>query len=169
MRQQAGAPLRQDARSSRRDEILWRAAAALLVLALGACAGRTLPIASTSFAPSLGVDLSASTKDPSGLYYRDLHVGEGARVANGMLVSVRYIGWLVNGTPVDSTGNGPPVSFRINRGVVIQGWDKGVLGMRVGGRRQLIIPPALGYRARGSGPVPPDAILIFNIEVVSAR
>ena len=149
-----------------------RRLALLLPLALLACSGsdEVLTIEQTNFASSLGVDLAASTKTASGLYYRDVVVGSGAVVAAGQQLTVHYTGWLANGTQFDS--NGPadtPYPFQLGTGAVIQGWDLGVPGMRVGGRRQLIIPPALAYGANGYGPIPGNAILVFMVEVVSAH
>lgn len=124
---------------------------------------------STSFAPELQVDLPASTKSASGLYYRDIAPGAGPAIAPGQQVSVFYTGWLANGRQFDSNAGGSPISFRLGAREVIDGWDQGIAGMRVGGKRQLIIPAALGYGPDGSGPIPPNAILVFNVEVVSAR
>jgi FKBP-type peptidyl-prolyl cis-trans isomerase len=126
-------------------------------------------IETTSFAPELQVDLPGSTKSASGLYYRDIDPGTGPAVAPGQQVSVFYTGWLVNGLQFDSNAGGSPLSFRLGAREVIDGWDQGVAGMRVGGKRQLIIPAALGYGPSGSGPIPPNAILVFNVEVISAQ
>jgi peptidylprolyl isomerase len=145
---------------------------ALLLPLLAACA-REKPasgsIESASFAPSLEVNLAVSTKLPSGLYYRDLAPGTGPVVAAGQQVSALYTGWLTNGTQFDSNAGSAPFSFRVGAHEVIEGWDQGVVGMRVGGKRQLIIPPALGYGPAGSGPIPPNAILVFTVEVASAN
>jgi FKBP-type peptidyl-prolyl cis-trans isomerase FkpA len=127
-------------------------------------------IESATFAPALNVDLTASTKTASGLYYRDLTVGTGPEVATGQQVSVHYGGWLPNGALFDENVVGqPPLTFTPGAGGVIDGWEEGVVGMRVGGKRQLILPPALGYGAGGSGPIPPNAILVFTVEVVGVR
>ena len=127
------------------------------------------PIESTTFAASLNVDLGSSTKLPSGMYIKDIVVGTGAAVQAGQTLSMRYTGWLANGTQFDATGNGAPFTFRLGAGQVISGWDLGVAGMKVGGKRQLIITPALGYGASGTGPIPGNAILVFTVEVVSAQ
>jgi len=105
----------------------------------------------------------------SGLRYYDLAVGDGPIVQNGMQVTVHYSGWLTDGSQFDSSlDRGEPFSFVIGRGQLIPGWEEGVLGMRVGGRRQLVIPPDLGYGSQGAGGViPPDATLIFEVEVLS--
>jgi peptidylprolyl isomerase len=126
-------------------------------------------IESATFAPSLAVDLRASTKTPSGLYYRDLVVGTGAEVQPGSTVAVRYAGALPNGREFDANRSGDPFVFHPGRQEVIPGWDEGVVGMRVGGKRQLIVPAELGYGASGSGPIPPNAILVFTVEVVSVE
>jgi len=149
-----------------------RRLALLLPLTLAGCSGTnsTASIEATSFAPALGVDLAASTKTAAGLYYRDLVVGSGAVVSTGQQISVHYSGWLANGTQFDSNGAGQtPYSFHLGTGAVIQGWDLGVPGMNVGGRRQLIIPPGLGYGANDYGPIPGNSILVFSVEVVSAQ
>jgi peptidylprolyl isomerase len=144
------------------------------IIALSSC-GQPKPagpatIETTSFARSLGVDLSAMTKTPSGLYYRDLAVGNGPVVAAGNTVSVHYSGALPNGQGFDQNGpSDPPFVFQAGAKGVIDGWDEGVVGMRVGGRRQLVIPPALGYGAAGNGPIPPNAILVFTVEVVGVQ
>ena len=143
----------------------------LLLLGLG-CAdasGPSASIESTSFAPALQVDLPASTRLASGLYYRDIDPGSGPVVASGQLLSVFYTGWLANGQRFDGNVGGQPFAFRLGAREVIDGWDQGVAGMRVGGKRQLIIPPSLGYGQSGSGPIPPNAILVFTVEVVSAQ
>lgn len=127
------------------------------------------PIESSTFAASLNVDLPASTKLPSGMYIKDITVGTGALVSTGQTLSMRYTGYLTNGTQFDGTGSGAPFTFRLGAGQVISGWDQGVAGMRVGGKRQLIITPQLGYGVSGSGPIPGNAILVFTVEVVSAQ
>ena len=140
---------------------------ALLPVAFAACLSDAttttnfplVPIESTTFATSLNVSLAASTKTASGLYYRDLRVGTGVTIVAGQKLSVKYSGALANGSVFDSGTYG----FTIP-GQVIQGWNEGLLGMKVGGSRQLIIPPSLGYGATGSGPIPPNAVLVFTVE-----
>jgi len=123
-------------------------------------------IENTNFAPALGVDLAASTKTASGLWYRDLTVGGGALVPDdtGTSVTVRYTGYLRNGVQFDA-GTLPP--FVTGAGTVVEGFDQGVRGMRVGGRRQLIIPPSLGYGNASSGSIPPNSILVFVVDLLS--
>ena len=109
-----------------------------------------------------------STTTPSGLVYEELTVGEGAEAASGQRVTVHYTGWLTDGTKFDSSvDRGDPFVFNLGKGQVIKGWDEGVAGMKVGGRRKLTIPPSLGYGARGAGGViPPNATLTFEVELL---
>jgi FKBP-type peptidyl-prolyl cis-trans isomerase len=110
-----------------------------------------------------------------GLKYTDTKVGDGAEAEKGYIVSVQYTGWLYKngnkGAKFDSSlDRGKPITFKLGNGQVIKGWDEGVSGMKVGGKRTLIIPPNLAYGASGSGGViPPNATLIFDVELVSAR
>ena len=141
---------------------------------LAACSGtdntEAPTIEATTFAANLGVDLAASTKLSSGMYIRDMTVGTGAAVANGQQLSMRYTGWLANGSQFDSNVNGSPFGFRLGAGTVIEGWDLGIVGMKVGGRRQLIIPSSLGYGTHGAPPdIPPNAVLVFIVDVLSAQ
>jgi hypothetical protein len=122
-------------------------------------------IESATFEPALKVDLKASTKSASGLYYRDIVVGKGDAAVTGQQVSVKYVGSFSNGARFDE-GTYP---FRLGTHAVIPGWDEGVVGMRVGGKRQLIVPPDLGYGANGYGKIPPNAILVFTTELVSVQ
>jgi peptidylprolyl isomerase len=108
---------------------------------------------------------------PTQLVVKDLKTGTGAEAKPGDQVSVQYIGVLYdNGSKFDSSyDHGQPFSFKLGGGQVIQGWDQGVAGMKVGGRRELIIPPGLAYGARGQPPtIPPNATLVFVIDLVSA-
>jgi peptidylprolyl isomerase len=114
---------------------------------------------------------AAMTTTPSGLSYTDLVVGTGAQPRPGQSVTVHYTGTLTNGAKFDSSRDrNEPFTFTIGQGQVIKGWDEGVAGMKVGGRRQLTIPPALGYGARGAGGViPPNATLIFDVELIGVK
>lgn len=107
----------------------------------------------------------------SGLKYVDLQEGQGAEAKSGQTVSVHYTGWLENGTKFDSSrDSNRPFDFRLGAGQVIRGWDEGVAGMKIGGKRKLIIPADLGYGARGAGGViPPNATLIFEVELLGVR
>ncbi|TCJ15973.1 FKBP-type peptidyl-prolyl cis-trans isomerase [Parasulfuritortus cantonensis] len=105
------------------------------------------------------------------LIIEDIVVGSGAAAQAGQMVSVHYTGWLENGTKFDSSKDrNEPFEFPLGRGYVIQGWDRGVAGMQVGGTRKLTIPAELGYGARGAGGViPPNATLIFEVELLALR
>jgi peptidylprolyl isomerase len=112
---------------------------------------------------------------PSGLKYQDEVVGTGPEPKAGQMVTVQYTGWLdeggKKGKKFDSSRDrNQPFSFKIGAGQVIQGWDQGVMTMKTGGKRTLIIPPELGYGARGAGGViPPNATLIFDVELLGAK
>jgi peptidylprolyl isomerase len=129
-----------------------------------------IPIEETTFATTLGVNLSASTKTPNGAYYRDLVVGTGPVIVNGDSVSVRYTGWLSNGTEFDSNvAAASPLTFQFGFARVIQGFDEGLVGARVGTTRQLIIPPYLAYGPNDYGPIPGQSVLVFRVEVVGRK
>lgn len=111
-------------------------------------------------------------KTPSGLQFEDTVTGDGAEAQPGQYVQVHYTGWLYNdgqqGAKFDSSlDRNDPFEFSLGAGMVIRGWDEGVAGMKVGGKRTLIIPPELGYGARGAGGViPPNATLKFDVELL---
>jgi len=116
------------------------------------------------------VDDSKFTTTASGLKYYDMVAGSGDAAASGQTVKVNYTGWLEDGTQFDtSVGSGSPFSFTLGQGSVIKGWDEGLVGMKVGGKRQLIIPAALGYGDSGSGIIPGGATLIFEVELVEIQ
>jgi FKBP-type peptidyl-prolyl cis-trans isomerase len=127
---------------------------ALILLALAGCGGGDSgPTASTSGGT---------------LVIEDLVVGTGPTAATGDTATVNYVGTLTNGTKFDSSyDTGQPYSFRIGAGQVIAGWDQGVPGMKVGGKRRLTIPPSLGYGNRATGPIPANSTLIFEIDLLS--
>jgi FKBP-type peptidyl-prolyl cis-trans isomerase FkpA len=107
----------------------------------------------------------------SGLQYWDLRVGNGLQANEGSRVRVHYTGWLTNGKKFDSSVDaGTPFVFTIGNGEVIQGWEEGIAGMKVNGKRQLRIPPALAYGADGSPPdIPPNATLIFELQLLGVQ
>ena len=106
----------------------------------------------------------------TGLKYVDEVVGTGETPSPGRIVKVHYTGWLENGTKFDSSvDRGRPFEFPIGVGRVIKGWDEGVMTMKVGGKRKLIIPPDLGYGARSQGQIPPNSTLIFEVELLGVR
>ncbi len=121
-----------------------------------------------TFAPELGVDLDRMTRTASGLYLEDLAVGEGEEAVAGSEVRVHYTGWLPSGSKFDSSlDRGEAFGFLLGAGRVIPGWDEGVVGMREGGRRKLVIPSDLAYGDRGAGSViPPGATLVFEVELL---
>ena len=124
----------------------------------------------TSFKISLA-DVEGAVATPSGLRYVDTVPGTGESPMTGQRVTVHYTGMLEDGTKFDSSlDRGQPFQFNIGTGQVIKGWDEGLMTMKVGGKRRLIIPPDLGYGARGAGGViPPNAILIFDVELLGVN
>jgi peptidylprolyl isomerase len=108
---------------------------------------------------------------PSGLKYTDLKVGKGMEAKQGDIVVVHYTGWLEDNTKFDSSKDrGTPFEFRLGEGRVIKGWEEGVVGMKVGGKRKLVIPPELGYGETGvPGVIPSNAKLIFEIELLKIK
>jgi peptidylprolyl isomerase len=124
-----------------------------------------------TYAPALGVDLAAMTHHDSGLYTQDTLEGTGAEAVAHKVAQVHYTGWLVDGTQFDSSrGSDRPFSFVLGEDQVIKGWDEGVAGMKVGGKRRLVIPSKLGYGSQGAGGViPADAVLVFDVELMGVR
>jgi FKBP-type peptidyl-prolyl cis-trans isomerase len=116
--------------------------------------------------------IGEGVKMPSGLTYWDIRVGNGETAKEGSRVLVHYTGWLTDGKKFDSSVDaGQPFKFTIGNGEVIKGWEEGIAGMRVGGKRQLRIPPELGYGAQGTpdGPIPPNATLIFDVKLLGVQ
>jgi FKBP-type peptidyl-prolyl cis-trans isomerase len=138
----------------------WMTILSILLAASVAGAGQTTK-------PGGAMDVKIVTT-PSGLKYVDLVVGTGEEAKAGQTVAVHYTGWLTDGTKFDSSvDRGQPFSFPLGGGRVIKGWDEGVAGMKVGGKRKLMIPPQLGYGSRGAGSViPPNAELIFEVQLL---
>jgi FKBP-type peptidyl-prolyl cis-trans isomerase len=131
-------------------------------------------LACNQTASSTTQGLSVKTTEvtmPDGLKFTDDQVGTGAEAQKGKTVSVHYTGWLLDGTKFDSSRDrNQPFLFPLGQGQVIKGWDEGVAGMKVGGKRTLVIPPHLGYGARGAGGViPPNATLKFEVELLDVK
>ena len=121
------------------------------------------------FAPEVSVDLSAMEKTASGLYLQDVVVGEGPMARRTSRVWVKYVGRLPDGSVFDTNLGGEPYHTRLGGSEVIRGWNEGIVGMRRGGIRRLVVPPHLAYGTRGSGDVPPGATLIFDLELVDLQ
>ena len=139
-------------------------------LAIGACnAGEPIfgvnDIDNSDFAPELGIDLDRMTQTASGMWLEDLVVGTGTIANPRSLVTVEFVGFLANGTQFDAG----ELNFRLGVGQVIPGLDEGIIGMKVGGVRKLVIPPELGYMGIGNGPVPPNAVLVYDIELLAVN
>ena len=149
--------------------ILFALALAALPLAASGCGDSPTSIEDTRFASSLGVDLGSMTRTASGMYYSDLTVGTGAVAQSGKTVGVYYKGSLPNGRVFDSLTSGTPFSFRLGTGAVIRGFDEGITGMKVGGKRLMVIPPSLGYGDREAGSIPANSILVFEVTLVSVQ
>lgn len=137
----------------------------LVAVVIPACAQKETKVSEPKKVDSAAAN---TVKTPSGLSYVDLVPGTGPSPTVGKPVKVHYTGWLENGTKFDSSvDRGEPFVFGIGAGQVIPGWDEGVMSMKVGGKRKLTIPPQLGYGAAGAGGViPPNATLIFEIELL---
>ena len=141
-------------------------------LALTGCAhSRSAePAATASPAPAPAAETKVH-RLASGLVYEDEVVGSGTMADNGLTATVHYTGWLLDGTKFDSSRDrGQPFQFQVGAGQVIRGWDEGVKGMRVGGKRKLTIPPDLGYGPNGQPPViPANATLVFDVELLGVQ
>lgn len=148
---------------------------ALLTLAASACLEEppfAPDVTAVNFAPELGVNFATSTRTSSGLYYRDIVVGDGEvmRQTEGDTALVRYTGWLRNGYEFDSNlGSANPLRFATGAGSVIAGFDEGVRGMAVNGQRQLIIPANLAYGGAKLDNIPRNSILVFTITLVDVK
>ncbi|MGH7622432.1 MAG: FKBP-type peptidyl-prolyl cis-trans isomerase [Gemmatimonadaceae bacterium] len=121
------------------------------------------PVERTTFAPSLGVHLDQMLRHGSGLYVQDLKVGTGAVALKGKSMVVRYAGYLANGTEFDHG----EITVQIGGDNTIAAWKEGLLGMRVGGQRRLVVPPSLGYGTAAAGEIPANSVLVFDIEMMS--
>lgn len=154
-------------------------AVTVAAMMLGACADKggdaeTAAQSGATSANATAADIAMpadATKTESGLRYAELTPGTGATPAAGQTAVVHYTGWLTDGTKFDSSvDRGEPFEFPLGQGMVIKGWDEGVSTMKVGGKRRLEIPADLGYGANGAGGViPPDATLIFDVELLDTK
>ena len=137
------------------------------LLLLAACSDALVPevIEETNFASTLDVDLASMTRTPSGLYFETLDEGTGDPVVEGDAVTVSFVGWLSNGTTFDFG----EIVFTLGLGQVLTGFEEGVLGMKLGGVRRVIVPPSLGYGNTARGSIPPGSILVFHVEVDDIR
>jgi len=146
----------------------------LAAVTLACCAGAPPPAGPVepeeiTFAPELQVDLAAMERTSGGLYLQDLREGDGFAAARTSLVTLRYVGYLPDGTIFDTTGDGEPFQFRLGGSEVIKGWNQGIPGMKRGGIRRLVIRPSLAYGSRAVGKVPPYATLIFDVQLLDVR
>ena len=164
--------------------LAFAATAALAALLMAACSRSEKPASEAAPAPAAEVaaaeaTTAPATPTPSGsetmdLQKTDLAPGTGAEISSGQTALVHYTGWLYDaaapenkGKQFDSSVGGEPFEFPLGAGRVIAGWDQGVVGMKVGGKRRLVIPPVMGYGERGAGGViPPNATLVFDVELV---
>ena len=128
------------------------------------------PITTTP-APTVAEENTMTTMD-NGLQIQDLKVGTGSEAKAGDTISVNYVGALENGTVFDASAkHGGPANFQIGVGKLIKGWDIGIPGMKVGGKRKLIVPPLLGYGSQniGNGLIPPNSTLVFEVELIAVQ
>ena len=157
-----------------------RGLAALMLLAAFGCAHNSGSTSSSTSSTNTTAKATTTTTAPAagnvqvlsgGVRAEDLKVGDGALAETGTNVTVHYTGWLTDGTKFDSSvDRGDPFKFRLGAGQVIRGWDEGVKGMRVGGKRKLTIPPDMGYGAAGAqGVIPPNATLVFDVELLDVK
>jgi FKBP-type peptidyl-prolyl cis-trans isomerase len=145
---------------------------AIVLLVSAACSStgpKATPIEETDFADTLHIDLARFTRLPSGMYVRDSIVGTGNTLTRNRSVTVSYVGSLANGYVFDrSNSTRPSITFVLGSGQVIPGWDIGLEGMKVGGKRHLIIPPELAYGSRDNGPIPAYSVLVFTVDALAA-
>jgi FKBP-type peptidyl-prolyl cis-trans isomerase len=158
-----------------RARFRYRVPASWLVAAMvGACAsgtweGTVADPAGVTFAEELEVDLAAMERTPSGLYVQDLAEGVGPVARRTSLVTIHYVTWLSDGSVVDASLGGEPFTLRLGGNEVIRGWNQGIPGMKVGGRRKLVVRPGLAYGSRGTPNVPGNSTLVFEVQLVDVR
>ena len=155
----------------------WRpllAGAVVMALAVAGCASQNAApavatpaiIVSTTFAPSLEIDLANFKRNTAGMYYRDMLAGTGVVAAPGRKVTFRYAAFLADGKPVETQRN--PIEAVLGDGM-IRGLRLGLTGMRAGGQRRLVVPPSLAYGRSQYGAIPPNSVLVFDVELISVR
>jgi len=125
--------------------------------------------ATETYAASLGVNIAQMTKISNALYIQDLVTGNGATAASGRFVTVNYTGWLVDGTQFGTSIGKDPLPFTLGTGDVIKGWDLGILGMKVGGTRRLVIGSDLAYGSGGNGAIRPNSTIVFDVQLLSVQ
>lgn len=147
-------------------------------LAVAACGGDPNPReqlapqnrVAENYDDALNIELDSMRMRFNGLHVQDLEEGDGVRADSGDVVTVHYTGWLPNGTQFDSSRDrGEPFQVALGYGRVIAGWDQGIVGMRVGGRRLLVIPPGLAYGTSRRGPIPANSTLVFDVELLEVE
>jgi len=150
--------------------------ACVLLLVVSACGEEPQLDPSTGdptkveFASSLGVDLAAMNRSETGLYTQDLVMGTGLEATTGRTIIVHYSGWLPNGTLFGtSRGDDRAPSFLLSDRQLIKGWAEGIVGMKEGGKRRLVVPSDLAYGAEGRPSIPPYSVLVFEVELLSVR
>ncbi|UCC26343.1 MAG: FKBP-type peptidyl-prolyl cis-trans isomerase [Gemmatimonadales bacterium] len=137
--------------------------------ATGPWEGTVADPAQVDFAPELEVDLEAMERTPSGLYLQDLAEGAGPVARSNSLVTLHYATWLPDGSVVDTSVGGDPFTMRLGGSEVIRGWNQGIPGMKVGGRRRLVVRPGLAYGSRGTPNVPGNSTLVFEVQLLDVR
>ena len=125
--------------------------------------------ATDSYATSLGINTAQFTKLTDDVLYRDVAVGSGEEAAAGKTIRVTYTGWLPNGHEFDSNEGEAPFQLTLGAGLVVQGWEEGIVGMRPGGKRRLLIGSGAGYGRTGKGDIPPNTTMVFDITLVSVQ
>ncbi len=157
-----------------------RSGAITLVLLVGATAalagcastpwqGTDLDPAEVTYAADLEVDFSQMEQIEPGLYVEELVEGSGRAASRSSRVWIHYITWLADGTLIDTSVGGEPFAFRLGGDEVIEGWNRAIPGMQIGGNRKLVVRPGLAYGSRGTAGVPPGSTLVFQVELVDTR
>jgi FKBP-type peptidyl-prolyl cis-trans isomerase FkpA len=126
-------------------------------------------IETTTFASALGISPAEATRLPSGVYYKDVVVGSGPTAGRDMQITFRYLAYLPDGKLVSGGANDPPVTARLNTTELIRGWYDAIPGMKEGGLRLMIVPPEMAYGNRARGAIPPNSILVFEVQLLRAR